>query len=100
MERFTPAALANSRTLTPFKPFAANNGTAAAMIFSRQSLSAKHDLLYTRYQLLFKRLIDIIILANTFYANKIFLSTPSQITAFQSSIRRWTRDQCLRKAGI
>src|SRR6185369_11198635 len=45
MERLTPAAPANSRTLTPFKPFAANNGIAAVIIFSRQSLSATHDLL-------------------------------------------------------
>src|SRR5660397_46727 len=37
IDRFTPAAEANDRTLTPFRPCLANMGVAAASILERES---------------------------------------------------------------
>src|SRR5512141_2031160 len=37
MDRFTPAAEASLRTLTPFNPCRANSGVAAARILERES---------------------------------------------------------------
>jgi hypothetical protein len=45
MDRFTPAAEASSRMLTPFRPCFANRGVAADRILERESRDAKLDLL-------------------------------------------------------
>jgi hypothetical protein len=45
MDRFTPAADASDRTLTPFSPCLANMGVAAASILERESGRGKKHLL-------------------------------------------------------
>jgi len=45
MDRFTPAADASERTLTPFRPCLANMGVAAASIRERESVRTRIYLL-------------------------------------------------------